>query len=82
MMSSRTESRREVLEEAHEGHEEYHPKVHVKRIGVRRWFSTSEGGYGYWETMRNWDMSNAQLAGLLAMLAGLVAIALCIVYLV
>jgi len=34
------------------------------------------------ETMMNWEMSNAQLAGLLAMLAGLVAIALCIVYLV
>lgn len=80
-MSSRIESRREVLEAAHEGHEEYHPPPRVKRVGVRRWISSSEGGYDYAETMLNWDMSLPQLIGFLIMLAGIAALLLLLVYL-
>ncbi len=80
-MSSRTEARREVLEDAHEGHEEYHPKIRVKRVGPRRWFSMSESGYDYLETMQNWEVSRAQLIGFLVTLAGVVVILAIVLYL-
>ncbi len=73
-MSSRIESRKDILEDAHEGHEEYHPKIRVERVGPRKWLSMSEGGYDYFETIQNWEMSKAQLVGFLIVIAGAIAV--------
>ena len=75
-MTSRTEARRQILEQAHEGHEEVHPKLRMKRVGPRKWMSMSEYGYDYLETIRNWQVSRAQLIGLMVTLGGILAILL------
>jgi hypothetical protein len=75
-MGKRTEARRQILEQAHDGHETYRTKARVKRVGPRRWLATSEYGYDYLETIRNWRVSRAQLAGFLVTLIALVAVLL------
>jgi len=74
-MSSRTEARREILQEAHEGHEEPHPKIRTKRVGPRKWMS-GEFGYDYLESILNWEVSRRQLAGILVMLVGMICLLL------
>ena len=81
MTSSRSMARKELLEDAHEGHEEYHPKARMKRIGPRRWMSMSESGYDYFETMMNWEPSRMQILGFLIILAVFVGILLCLLLL-
>jgi len=75
-MGSRIESRKEILAEAHEGHEESHPKTRVRRVGPRKWMAMREYGYDYLETILNWEVSRAQLIGFLVILIGFVAVLL------
>jgi len=75
-MTTKTEARKQILEQAHEGHEEEHPKLRAKRVGPRKWMSKTEYGYDYMETILNWRASRAQLIGLLVMLGGILAILL------
>ncbi len=72
----RTQARKAILAEAHEGHEEYQPKRRVKRVGPRKWAAMSEMGYDYTETLWNWEPSRAQILGFVIMLIGLVVILL------
>ncbi|MBN1678373.1 MAG: hypothetical protein JW880_07535 [Candidatus Thermoplasmatota archaeon] len=72
-MTTRTNARRQILGNAQEGREHVRPKPQVKRIGPRRWIGT-EYGYTYWETIRNWEPSTAQMFGLVTMLVGLAVI--------
>lgn len=74
-MSIRTEKRKDLLEQAHDGHEEYHPKVIAKRVGPRRYMSGADG-YDYMETIRNWNVSRGQVVGFLIMFFGFLAILL------
>lgn len=68
-MSSRTDARRDILEDAHEGREGYRPPMRVKRVGPRKWMSMSEYGYDYIESIRNWDVSRGQLIGFLVVIS-------------
>lgn len=80
-MTTRTDARRDVMEQAHEGHEEYRPKTRVRRVGPRK-VMAGEYGYDYLEAILNGQWTWKQIAGLLVTLIGLSIILLWLVLMV
>lgn len=80
-MGRRTEERKRILREAHEGHTSYQPEIRVKRVGPRKWMTRTEYGYDYLETILNWKPSMKQALGLLITLIGLIGILLAVLWL-
>lgn len=72
-MTTRTNARRQILEDAHEGREHLRERPRVERVGPRKSIGT-EYGYTYWETLMNWKPSRAQIIGFVIMFVGIAVI--------
>jgi len=80
-MGGRIESRKEIMEEAHEGHEEYHSEIVPVREGPRSWFY--EGRYfNDRNALMNWRPSERTLMGLIVMVVGLAIVLVLVFWLV
>jgi hypothetical protein len=79
-MSSRMQSRKEIMEKASEGREHVKAPIMVERVGPRKVFA-SELGYDYKETMLNWHPTGKSLVGFVVTLIGLIVLLLIVIWL-